>query len=71
MKKYQNVKYGTKTERRNYSKINYDIELPNLIQTQTESFKLFLKKGIQESLEDISPIESYNGDLKLYFDDFF
>ncbi|WCA22331.1 DNA-directed RNA polymerase subunit beta [Candidatus Phytoplasma oryzae] len=71
MKKYQNMKYGTKAERRNYSKVNYDIELPNLIQTQTESFELFLKKGIQESLEDISPIESYNGDLKLYFDDFF
>ncbi|WBL31277.1 DNA-directed RNA polymerase subunit beta [Candidatus Phytoplasma sacchari] len=71
MKKYPNIKYGTKTERRNYSKINYDIVLPNLIQTQTKSFELFLKKGIKESLEDISPIESYNGDLKLYFDEFF
>ncbi len=71
MKKYCNIKYGTKAERRNYSKINYDFELPNLIKTQMDSFDLFLKKGIQEALNDISPIQSYNGNLKLYFDDFY
>lgn len=68
---YRNIKYGKKTERRNYSKMNYDIELPNLIEIQTKSFELFLKEGIHKILKDISPIESYNGDLKLYFDDFF
>ncbi|MEZ0180463.1 DNA-directed RNA polymerase subunit beta ['Camptotheca acuminata' phytoplasma] len=71
MKKYSNVKYGTKVERRNYSKMNYDFPLPNLIKTQMDSFELFLKKGIQETLSDISPITSYNGNLKLYFDDFY
>ncbi|MDV3166959.1 MAG: DNA-directed RNA polymerase subunit beta [Vigna little leaf phytoplasma] len=71
MKKYRDVAYGKKVVRRNYSKVNFDIELPNLIQTQIDSFNLFLKQGIQESLDDISPIESYNGDLKLYFDDFY
>ncbi|TVY12295.1 DNA-directed RNA polymerase subunit beta [Candidatus Phytoplasma pini] len=71
MKRYRNTKYGTKIERRNYSKMNYDVELPNLIKTQTESFKSFLTDGIKEALADISPIISYNGDLKLYFDDFF
>ncbi|MGM1458788.1 MAG: DNA-directed RNA polymerase subunit beta, partial [Columbia Basin potato purple top phytoplasma] len=50
---------------------NYDFDLPNLIKTQIDSFELFLKKGIRESLDDISPIQSYNGNLKLYFDDFF
>lgn len=44
MKKYCNIKYGTKAARRNYSKINYDFELPNLIKTQMDSFDLFLKK---------------------------
>ncbi|PQP79861.1 DNA-directed RNA polymerase subunit beta [Candidatus Phytoplasma phoenicium] len=71
MKKYRDVQYGKKVVRRNYSKVNFNIELPNLIKTQIESFNLFLEKGIQESLKDISPIESYNGDLKLYFDDCF
>ncbi|WP_323847625.1 MAG: DNA-directed RNA polymerase subunit beta [Phytoplasma sp.] len=71
MKRYRNIKYGTKSERRNYSKMNYDFDLPNLIKTQMDSFELFLKKGIQESLNDISPIQSYNGNLKLYFDDFY
>ncbi|MBP3059323.1 DNA-directed RNA polymerase subunit beta [Texas Phoenix palm phytoplasma] len=71
MIKYRNVKYGTKVERRNYSKINFDVDLPNLIKIQKDSFELFLKEGIRESLNEISPIESYNGDLKLYFNDFF
>lgn len=71
MKKYRDIKYGTKSIRRTYSKMNYDFDLPNLIKTQIDSFELFLKKGIRESLDDISPIQSYSGNLKLYFDDFF
>ncbi|MDV3195979.1 MAG: DNA-directed RNA polymerase subunit beta [Candidatus Phytoplasma stylosanthis] len=70
MKKYYNAKYGI-VERRNYSKMNYDFPLPNLIKTQMDSFELFLTKGIKEALADISPIKSYNGSLKLYFDDFY
>ncbi|MDV3158238.1 MAG: DNA-directed RNA polymerase subunit beta, partial [Pigeon pea little leaf phytoplasma] len=71
MKKYCNVKYGTKVERRNYSKMKYDLDLPNLIEIQTKSFQEFLNYGIKTSLKSIFPIESYNGDLKLYFNDFF
>ncbi|MDV3178431.1 MAG: hypothetical protein Q8851_01170, partial [Sweet potato little leaf phytoplasma] len=71
MKKYCNVKYGTKVERRNYSKMKYDLDLPNLIEIQTKSFQEFLDYGIQASLKSIFPIESYNGDLKLHFNDFF
>ncbi|MDO8168179.1 DNA-directed RNA polymerase subunit beta [Candidatus Phytoplasma melaleucae] len=70
MKKYFNTKYGTKVERRNYSKINYDLDLPNLIDIQTKSFDLFLHTEIKSSLENIFPVESYNGDLKLHFNDF-
>ncbi|MDV3157112.1 MAG: DNA-directed RNA polymerase subunit beta [Candidatus Phytoplasma australasiaticum] len=71
MKKYCNVKYGTKVERRNYSKMKYDLDLPNLIEIQTKSFQEFLDYGIKASLKSIFPIESYNGDLKLHFNDFF
>src|SRR5690554_2311307 len=67
---YRTVKYGKKSQRRNYSNMRYDIDLPNLIEIQTESFKQFLSDGIRELLEDISPIEGHNGDLKLYFVDY-
>jgi DNA-directed RNA polymerase subunit beta len=68
---YRTVKYGKKAERRNYSKMRYDVDLPNLIEIQTLSFDEFIKTGINELLKDISPIEGHNGDLKLYFEDSF
>ena len=66
---YRTVKYGKKAERRNYSRMRYDIDLPNLIEIQTKSFDWFIREGIKELLEDISPIEGHNGDLKLYFEE--
>ena len=68
---YQTVKYGKKAERRNYSRMRYDIDLPDLIEIQTKSFKEFVDHGIEELLQDISPIEGHNGDLKLYFEEHF
>ena len=66
---YRVVQYGKKASRRNYSKMRYDIELPNLIEIQTKSFERFLDEGIRELLQDISPIEAHNGDMKLYFEE--
>ncbi len=68
---YRSVKYGKKAERRNYSRMRYDIDLPDLIEIQTKSFQWFIDQGIRELLEDISPIEGHNGDLKLYFEEHF
>jgi len=34
---YHTVQYGKKAQRRNYSKMRYDIDLPNLIEIQTAS----------------------------------
>lgn len=68
---YRTVKYGKKAERRNYSKMRYDVDLPNLIEIQTQSFDEFISTGIQDLLIDISPIEGHNGDLKLYFEECF
>ncbi|PKK99025.1 MAG: DNA-directed RNA polymerase subunit beta [Tenericutes bacterium HGW-Tenericutes-2] len=68
---YRSVKYGKKAERRNYSRMRYDIDLPDLIEIQTKSFKWFVDEGIRELLTDISPIEGHNGDLKLYFEEHF
>lgn len=68
---YRNVKYGKKAERRNYSRMRHDVELPDLIEIQTKSFKWFINEGIKQLLNDISPIEGHNGDLKLYFEEHF
>ena len=67
---YKIVKYGKKSERRNYSKIRTDVQIPDLVEIQTKSFDQFVNVGLKELLEDISPIESFNGALKIYFDDY-
>ncbi len=65
---YSIVKYGKKRERRNYSRVKSNVELPNLIEVQTKSFDWFVKEGLEELLTDISPIENHTGDLELYFE---
>lgn len=64
---YKNVNYGKKSVRRNYSKIRTEVELPDLIEIQTKSFDWFVNEGLAELFKDISPITSFNGDLKLSF----
>lgn len=67
---YKNVKYGKTRERRNYSRVKANVELPNLIEVQTESFDWFLETGLKELFRDISPITNFNGNVELYFGDF-
>lgn len=43
------------------------LELPRLIDVQLDSFERFKMEGLAELFEEISPITSFNGDLKLYF----
>lgn len=60
------VNYG-KRVRMSYSRIKEVLEPPNLIEVQTTSFKWFLKEGLKEVLQDVSPIEDYTGDLVMEF----
>jgi len=64
------VQYGKKRQRRNYSRIDVALELPNLIEIQTASYQWFLDQGIREMFKDISPIEDNNGNLALEFVDY-
>ena len=46
--------------------------LPNLVEIQLNSYKLFLEKGLRELFDEISPIHDYGGkDLALYFGDYY
>ncbi len=67
---YKSVKYGKTRERRNYSRVKSNVELPNLIEVQTESFEWFMETGLKELFKDISPITNFNGNVELYFGDF-
>ena len=51
--------------RMSYSRQKEVLEMPNLIEVQKNSYDWFLKKGLKEVFEDISPITDYSGILVL------
>ncbi|MBQ9179366.1 MAG: DNA-directed RNA polymerase subunit beta [Firmicutes bacterium] len=59
-----------KKERQTFSKINEVADMPNLIQIQTKSYENFIKEGLREVFDDISPIQDYAGNLVLEFIDY-
>ena len=52
---------------KNYARTADVQALPSLIEVQLQSFQWFIENGLAELFDEISPIESYNGNLKLYF----
>ncbi|MDQ0361215.1 DNA-directed RNA polymerase subunit beta [Breznakia pachnodae] len=67
---YRTVKIGKKAERRDYSKVSGDLELPNLVEIQTDSFDWFKEEGIKEVFNEIYPITNHGGNIKLRFVDY-
>ena len=67
---YKTVKYGKKRERRNYSRVKSNVELPNLIEVQTQSFDWFMNIGLKELFNDISPITNFMENLEVYFGEY-
>ncbi|MCY0903256.1 MAG: DNA-directed RNA polymerase subunit beta, partial [Firmicutes bacterium] len=63
------VKYGRR-ERRTYSRVAEVLELPNLIEIQQKSYEWFLRDGLREMFDDISPIMDFTGNLVLEFIDY-
>src|SRR5512146_188328 len=53
--------------RKSYARIKDVYELPRLIEVQLDSFRWFQAEGLQELLEEISPIVSFNKNLELHF----
>ncbi len=60
------VKYGNH-ERKSFSKTKEVLPLPNLIEVQKSSYKMFIDQGIREVFEDFSPIEDFAGHFRLDF----
>ncbi|MGN0713387.1 MAG: DNA-directed RNA polymerase subunit beta [Anaerovoracaceae bacterium] len=63
------IQVGRK-ERMTFAKINEVCEMPNLIELQTKSYDWFIKEGLREVFEDISPIKDYADNLVLEFIDY-
>src|SRR5574344_2503 len=63
------IMYG-KRERESFSRIAEALELPNLLQIQKGSYEWFLKDGIKEVFDDISPILDHSGNILLQFLDY-
>jgi len=59
--------------RRTFARLNKSVDVPNLIDIQRRSF-LWLtdpeKGGLRETIDDISPIEDYTGNLAVQFGEF-
>lgn len=63
------VTFG-KRERMSYSRIDEVLDLPDLTEVQSSSYEWFLKEGLKEVFDDISPIQDYTGNLILEFVDY-
>ena len=63
------VTYG-KRVRMSYSRIEEVLDLPDLIEVQKSSYEWFVKEGLKEVFEDISPVQDYTGNLILEFVDY-
>ncbi len=63
------VTYG-KRVRMSYSHIDEVLDLPDLIEVQKTSYEWFVKEGLKEVFEDISPVQDYTGNLILEFVDY-
>ncbi|MDD5933293.1 MAG: DNA-directed RNA polymerase subunit beta [bacterium] len=57
-------------DRINFSKIGGTLELPYLVEIQTESYKNFLDYGIEEVFKDVFPIDNYAGNMSVVYNSF-
>jgi DNA-directed RNA polymerase subunit beta len=58
--------------RRSFSRLENTLEVPNLIDIQRRSFEWLVdteKGGLRETIDDVSPIEDYTGNLAVVFED--
>ncbi|WP_342252567.1 DNA-directed RNA polymerase subunit beta [Spiroplasma endosymbiont of Amphibalanus improvisus] len=60
--------FGNYSKRLDYTKVSGDLDLPNLIEIQTEKFDWLIKEGINEVLNEIFPILGQEGNVTLSLD---
>ena len=68
-KKYNIRKFGTSTERLDFSKTKHNLPVTDLVDIQTESFEWFKKEAIEEVIKEYYPIESSNGKIVISYNE--
>lgn len=64
--------YIKNSERRYFSDFKEIMPVPDLIELQKDSYQWFLKEGLAELFDEISPIIDFNNrELELYFGDYY
>ena len=59
-------------ERKFFGKIYESLPLPDLIEIQKRSFDWFMKEGLKELFDEVSPIRDFIGrDLEIYFEKYY
>ena len=53
--------------RMSFSRTRFNLDLPNLVEIQTKSYKWFLEEGLGEVLREVSPITDFSGNLLIEF----
>ncbi len=56
--------------RKSYARIPDVLLLPDLIEVQLDSYRWFQDEGLRELFDEVSPIQSFNGNLELHFPGF-
>lgn len=54
-------------DRVNFSKISGTLSLPYLVEIQTDSYKEFLRDGIDKAFHEVFPIENYAEDVRIEY----
>ena len=68
---FKTIKSGDHRVRRSYAKTENAIQLGNLLEVQTKSYQECMTNGLKEVFEEISPIESFNGNFRLEFGEYY
>jgi len=67
-----NNRISSKIDRKYFTKLHDAVDLPDLIESQKNSYSWFLKTGLRELFDEISPIQDFIGrDLELYLEDYY
>ncbi len=51
---------------KSYARLNHDFPLPEMIEVQLSSFEWLKQDGLRDLFDEISPIESFKGGMKLF-----
>ncbi|TSA44765.1 DNA-directed RNA polymerase subunit beta, partial [bacterium] len=64
----QKIRKGVSAKRKRFQATKEVMDLPNLIEVQTQSYRWFFEKGLKELFEEISPVKDFTGkNLELHF----